>query len=142
STTPAATTPTTPTPTTPAATTPTPTTSAATMPSLTARPTTPAPRSRPDDWRYVPGHEPGEALRRAKLALRREDEGARAAALYLAELVESGGYRVLGFRSVRRFFTDGTRRSVSYGKKLLAIGRALPELPVIDERFACGRLNK
>lgn len=132
--TPSPTSPTTPTTPTPAATTsPTPT------PTQTP---TPATRSRPDDWRYVPGHEPGEALRRAKLALRREDEGARAAALYLAELVESGGYRALGFRSVRRFFTEGTRRSVSYGKKLLAIGRALPELPVIDERFAGGRLNK
>ncbi|MHC4825846.1 MAG: Holliday junction branch migration DNA helicase RuvB [Planctomycetota bacterium] len=87
-----------------------------------------------------PGLSIDEVDRRIARANRAGDVGARAIAFYLADLAERGGQQELGFHSVVQYAETRYQMQPSTTREYLAVGRALDELPHIDEAFCAGRL--
>jgi hypothetical protein len=82
-----------------------------------------------------------EATRRVQAALRMGDVGARVAAFYLADLVERRAFIGLGHPTFKDFADHRLHESEGTLRRLITIGRALRELPVIDSYFAEDQLN-
>lgn len=91
------------------------------------------------DLSRIPGLDPWEVLVRAQRALRSEGMSKHSACFYLAELAD-GGYARLGHPSIghclRHRFTQSKRKL----ENLIAVGRALPGLPLLDQAWDEGRL--
>ncbi|MHC4709877.1 MAG: Holliday junction branch migration DNA helicase RuvB [Planctomycetota bacterium] len=87
-----------------------------------------------------PGLAIHEVDRRIAQANRAGDVGARAMAFYLVDLAERGGQQELGYHSVVQYAETRYLMQPSTTREYLAVGRALDELPHIDEAFCAGRL--
>ncbi len=81
-----------------------------------------------------------EADRRLGAANRAGDLGARVVSFYLVELADTGGYQEFGFRSVVDYAADRFGIRPSTTREYIATGRALLDLPLIDEAVCDGRL--
>lgn len=81
-----------------------------------------------------------EVDRRVALANRAGDIGARTLAFYLVDLADRGTHQELGFHSVVQYAEMRYHIQPSTTREYLAVGRALDELPGIDEAFCTERL--
>ena len=83
---------------------------------------------------------PHEVDRRLALANRAGDMGARALSFYLVDLAERGGQQELGFHCVIQYAESRFGIQPRTTQEYLAVGRALDELPEIDQALCEGRL--
>lgn len=81
-----------------------------------------------------------EVDRRVARAHRAGDMGARALAFYLVDIADRGVYQEFGFHSVERYAEMRYHIRPPTTRSYLSTGRALQELPEIDEAFCGGRL--
>ncbi len=81
-----------------------------------------------------------EVDQRVALANRAGDIGARTLAFYLVDLADRGAHQELGFHSVVQYAETRYHIQPSTTREYLAVGRALDELPGIDEAFCTERL--
>ncbi|MHC4964408.1 MAG: Holliday junction branch migration DNA helicase RuvB [Planctomycetota bacterium] len=86
------------------------------------------------------GLDPREVDRRVAQANRAGDIGARVLAFYLVDLAERGAQQELGFHSVVQYAEMRYQIRPQTTREYLAVGRALGDLPRIDEAFGHGRL--
>jgi Holliday junction DNA helicase RuvB len=99
-----------------------------------------APRTIELDLELTEGLAPKEALQRYLHAVRVGEAGARVAAYYVAELIDQRTYKGLGFSSLRTF-ADYTGQGETTLRQYAAVGRALKELPHLDQALADGTLR-
>src|SRR5262245_13529675 len=102
------------------------------------------PDSRAEDaaiFDLVPGLGAQEIDRELRLADRTTDVGNRCLAFYLADMESRGISQLLGFPNATAYAVKRLEMSRRHAQQLIAAGRALEELPKIDEAFGDGRLN-
>ncbi|HGY91143.1 MAG TPA: hypothetical protein ENK43_08240, partial [Planctomycetes bacterium] len=78
------------------------------------------------------------ALRRSN---RQTDCGRRALAYYLFDMQDRGVHQLLGFASATHFAVERLDMKRRTARDLIAVGRALAELPLVDRAFAEGRIS-
>jgi Holliday junction DNA helicase RuvB len=88
-----------------------------------------------------PGLPIEEVDRRVAQANRAGDLGARVLAFYLADLAGRGGHQQMGYRSVIQYAQRRYHMRPSTAREHIAVGRALDDLPEIDDAFCEGRLS-
>ena len=81
-----------------------------------------------------------EADKRVAQARRAGDIRARALAFYLVDLAGRGAHQQLGFHSIEQYAETRYHIRPPTTRRYLAAGRALEDLPEIDEAFCRGRL--
>jgi holliday junction DNA helicase RuvB len=89
----------------------------------------------------VPGLGAREIDRELRLADRQTDTGARRLAFYLADMEVRGICQLLGFPTATAYAVTRLEMGRRHAQQLIAVGRALEELPKIDAAFCDGRLN-
>jgi Holliday junction DNA helicase RuvB len=78
---------------------------------------------------------------RLRQADRRTEIGHRELAFYLAEMQDRRLHQMLGYASAVEYACRRLEMSKRHAQELIATGRALEELPRIDEAFCAGRLR-
>ena len=87
-----------------------------------------------------PGLSIAEADRRLAACHRAQDAGARGIAFYLADIAARDGHQELGYHSIEQYAEMRYHMAPATTRCYLATGRALQELPAIDEAFCRGTL--
>jgi holliday junction DNA helicase RuvB len=89
----------------------------------------------------VPDLDAAKLDARLRAANRRTDVGHRELAFYLAEMQERGLHQMLGYSSAVEYACRTLVLNKRTAQELIAVGRALDELELVDEAFCSGRLR-
>jgi Holliday junction DNA helicase RuvB len=89
----------------------------------------------------VAGLAPKEIDRELRLADRQTDAGNRRLAFYLADMETRGVCQILGYPTATAYAVKRLEMGRRHAQQLIAIGRALEELPKVDAAFCEGLLN-
>src|SRR5262245_7063212 len=88
----------------------------------------------------IPGLGAKEIDRELRLADRQSDVGTRRLAFYLADMETRGICQLLGYATATVYAVKRLEMGRRHAQQLIAAGRALEELPRIDEAFCEGRI--
>jgi hypothetical protein len=89
----------------------------------------------------VPDLQAEEMDERLRRADRRTEVGHRELAFYLAEMQERGLHQMLGYSSAIEYACKRLEMGRRRAQELIVVGRALNELPLIDEAFCKAHLR-
>ena len=89
----------------------------------------------------VPDLQAEEMDERLRRADRRTEVGHRELAFYLAEMQERGLHQMLGYSSAIEYACKRLEMGRRHAQELIVVGRALNELPLVDEAFCEARIR-